>query len=171
MDVDQVIQQAGPPTLAPELRLPLRYDLVNKIHDYETIAERYGFGDKAGLIRFLQSEPEFSADVGRLRSLLGSDMSAQERCRLKAAIASEELVARIAGIVANPGTTAAAAIDGFKQLNRMAGVDGIPATGKNGEATPGTQFSLTINMPDGRSETITTVVEAPTAIAPPAEDE
>lgn len=168
-EVDRILQESVP-SLAPELRLPLRYDLVNKITDYETIGERYGFGGKAGLIKFLHSDPEFCAEVGKMRAAISSDMNAQDRCRVKAAHASEELVAPIAGLVANPATPAATRIDGFKQLNRMAGVDGIPAAGKSGDAAPGTQFSLTINMPDGRSETITTVVEAPAAIAPPDED-
>jgi hypothetical protein len=51
----------------------------------------------------------------------------------------------------------------------MAGVDGLPAATRDNQAQPGTTFQLTINLPDGKSETITTVVEAPDALpAPPS---
>lgn len=159
------------PQLDPQLRQPLRFDLVNKIHDYETIGNRYGLGGKQGLEDYLRSDPEFCAEVGKMRALVSSDMGAEKRCRLKAAIASEELVARIAGIVANPATAGGVAIDGFKQLNRMAGVDGIPAASKDGHAQVGTAFTINFQFSGGRTETLTTTIVEAQAIAPPPDED
>lgn len=78
---------------------------------------------------------------------------------------------RIFGIATNPAHTAATRIDAFKQLNRMGGVDGLPPASKDANEGSGTQFSLTINMPDGRTEKIITTVADRPAIDPPSDDE
>lgn len=157
------------PILDEKLQNSLRFDLVSQIQSYENIGKRYGFGGEAGLMMFLQANPGFTKEVAKLRAMFSSDMSTQDRARLKALLASEELVTDIFALVSNPANSPAVRIDGFKQLNRMGGVDGLPAVAKDGGT--GTQFSLTINMPDGRSEKIiTTVVDQAEIPAPPAED-
>lgn len=164
--VDAVIQAV--PFIDRDLLTPLRFDLVNQVHSYKTIAERYGLGDESGLVAWLQANPAFAQEVAKLRAMFSSDMSAQDRARLKAALASEELIPDIFKLVASPTTSAATKVDGFKQLNRMAGIDGIPAASKDGGGS-GTQFNLTINLPTGVEKITTTVVDQP-VIEPPQDD-
>ena len=158
------------PGLDDRQKAALRFDLVSQIASPEIIGNRYNLGGEAGLNQYLRANPSFADDVSRMRSLFSSDMSAQERARLKATLASEELVGDVYHIVTNPNYSPAQRIDAFKQLNRMGGIDGLPAAAKDGAGNTGTSFNLVINMPDGRRETIFATVngeDTPQLEAPP----
>lgn len=152
----------GPPTeLDDELIRGLIYDVAHRIHTYDTIARRYGFIDVADMKAFLNTHPQIVKEAQRLRAIVDGDQSAELRTRLKAAFATEDLIVPMAAICADGKIPPGTRIDAFKQLSRVAGIDGMPATAKDGAAA-GTQFSLTINMPDGRTEKIiTSVVDPP----------
>jgi hypothetical protein len=138
----------------------LCYDIALRIHDNAEIGRRYGLGHEAGLRSYLASHPAVFARARNLRALFDSDMSREERTRAKALAATEELIAPIAILAGDTGVPTAQRLDAFKQLNRVAGVDGMPPVSKDG-ANAGTTFALTIAFADGRTEQIkTTVVDA-----------
>lgn len=144
----------------------LIYDLAQRIHDAPTIARRYGFRTEAKLRQYLAAHPTVVAQAAKLKAIVDSDKSTEERARLKAQFATEELIAPMAALAGNPTVPAGQRIDAFKQLNRVAGVDGMPTASKESGGS-GTQFSLTINMPDGRTEKIITTVVDPAALPAP----
>jgi hypothetical protein len=158
------------PELPDRLRIPLLHDLAGGLRELEDLGQHYGLGGEQGLRVFLAANPEFKKEAATLRALNKSDMSVQDRGRTKAAHASEELIVDIAAIAANPANAAPVRIDAFKQLNRMAGIDGIANTNKNSEGATGTPFNLIINLPDGKTERLTTVVESPTTALPAPDD-
>jgi len=169
-DTDELLRMPAAPELDPRLRIPLLHDLAYGLHEPEDLGRRYGLGGIEGLKRFLHDNPEFRKEAQTLRALKSSDVSVPELGRTMAGHASIELVPDMAGIAADPKHSAAVRIDAFKQLNRMAGIDGVAVANRNSEAAAGTQFNLVINMPDGKTERLTTVVEAPTAALPAPDD-
>jgi len=159
-EIDRVVS-AMQIELDDDLTGRLIQDVAYRIHAPETIAVRYGFGTVDNLKQYLASHPQVTKETQRLRAIVDSDGSLEARARLKAGFASENLVPQIHGIASDPTKPAGVRIDAFKQLNRMAGLDGMPASAKDGGGS-GTQFNLTINMPGGRTEKIvTTVVDQP----------
>jgi hypothetical protein len=77
--------------------------------------------------------------------------------------ATEELIIPMAGLVADPRTPLSARIDGFKQIQRGAGLDGLSANAKAQQGKDaGQPFNLVINFAGGREAfnlQATTVVE------------
>lgn len=148
------------PELDERQRTALRFDLISQIASEEMLGERYGLGGKQGLDDYLRRYPAFADEVARMRSLFNSDMSVQERARLKGCLASEEALPYMFDIIKDPRQSPSTKVDVFKQINRMGGVDGLPPASKEA-ASGGTSFNLVINMPDGRQEKIlTTTIEA-----------
>lgn len=159
---------ASIPILDDRLLPQLRNDLVNEIHNYDTIGRRYGLGNEAGLFAFLSANRGFAQEVASLRAMLGSDISAQDRCRLKGAIASEDLLSVLYEIATNPANSAAVRVDAVKQTQRMGGVDGLPPASKDGGGA-GTTFNVNYHFSTGVQAIATTVVaEIAAAIEAPA---
>jgi hypothetical protein len=167
--VEQLVD-AAPVEIDDDMVLRLIYDLAQRIHTAETIAKRYGFQTEPRLKKWLGEHPTVVRQAAKLQAIVNSDRSAEERARLKATFATEELIAPMAAIAGNPTVPAGQRIDAFKQLNRVAGVDGMPVSQKDGGGS-GTQFNLTINMPDGRTEKIITTVVDPASLPAPAEND
>jgi hypothetical protein len=166
-EIDKMIA-AAPITLTPEEAERLKFDLAAGIHTSETIALRYGFQGVLSLRDYLVSNPWVVAEAKRLRSLMESDQGTGERVKLKAQYACEETIPYLAGIIMNPVSAPKDKVDAYKEL-RQSGSVGV--TARDGNGGTGTQFSLTINMPGGRTEKIiTTVVDDPVP-EPPAEIE
>lgn len=152
-------------TLALDETLELRLcdDIAKDIDTPDDIAARYGLVDEAGLRAYLRSRPKLVAHAKKLKALNESSMGAEDRARLKAVYASELLIAHVAHIAGDKAIGAATRIDAFKQLNRMAGMDGagVAAKGAPGGPSGATPFSVTINIIGQAPETIIpTVVDA-----------
>lgn len=177
--VDRVVESYrvldDDPKVDDALILQLCYDLAQGIHPYETIANRYGFADVAELARYLQTHSAIAAKARHLKATLDSDMGSGERARLKALIASEELVAPIASIAADPKVAAGQRIDAFKQLNRMGGVDGLPSAARSEQLGGGgnkfvVQFNFRGSPPENFVTTVVRPIDVPAIEQRPEED-
>jgi hypothetical protein len=166
-DPDYLILDENP-QLDDALILRLTYDLATGMHNGEAIAKRYGLRDGKELREYLRQHPNVVREAQRLRSLFLSDEATEARIRAKFLRATEQLIIPIAALVADPRTPITNRIDGFKQMQRGAGVDGAPPAAMKAAGGGGTPFSLTINFAGGRAEQITgtTVVDADEIPAP-----
>ena len=162
-EVEQLVD-AAPVELDDDMILRLIYDLAQRIHTTDTVAKRYGFGTEAKLKLWLAEHPTVVRQAAKLKAIVESDRSAEERARLKATFATEELIAPMAALAGDPRIPTGQRIDAFKQLNRVAGVDGMPAASKDGKEGGGTQFTINFQFSGGRTESLTTVVDAPPQI-------
>lgn len=162
-----LLDQVEVERLPPGIEGQLKHEIASNIYGEDVLAKRHGI---KSVRKYLVDHPWLIPEIQLLRAQKSSELSVQDRCRQKAGLASEELIPDMVSVVASPTTSAASKIDAFKQLNRMAGIDGLPAATRDNQAQPGTAFNLTINLPNGKSETITTVVEEQTAIVPTPED-
>src|SRR5262249_678511 len=80
----------------------LQYDIAAHIHDYQTIAKRYGFSSDQELFQFLAQHPAITTNIRKIRAAFESEEGAEARVRLKAQQATEFLIAGTAGIAADP---------------------------------------------------------------------
>lgn len=158
---DELLVLDDNPQLDDALILRLTYDLATKLHKPEIIARRYGLGGRDELRRYLREHPTVVNQARKLRAMYESDAASEDRVRMKFLQATEELIIPIAGLVADPRTPLAARIDGFKQIQRGAGLDGLSANAKNQQQRDaGQPFNLTISFAGGREViNATTVVE------------
>jgi uncharacterized protein YbjT (DUF2867 family) len=144
----------------------LKNDLARQIFKPDVLAKRYGFRDEVALRSYLLANPWVVVEAKALKAHFDSGQATAERIEIKSQTAYEDgVIPAMYAIATNPAVAPRDRIEAGKEM-RLAGRIGV--TAKDGSAIAGTQFSLTINMPDGRSETIaTTVVEQ----LPPSEDE
>jgi hypothetical protein len=158
------------PTADDALIARLQYDLATGMHQPDEIARRYGLKDKNELRNYLRQHPMLVEEARKIKALFNSSEGTETRVRAKFQRATEELIVPIAHVVRDPLTPVGARIDGFRQLQRGAGLDGAPTVlrGSDGKST-GTAFNLTINFAGGRQEVIsgTTVLDADSI--PPAD--
>src|SRR5215467_79943 len=126
------------------LILRLTYDLALRMHSPEVIAKRYGLTDEIELRQYLRDHPAIIQDALKARAVFQSDESTEARIRTKFMRATEQLIIPIAALVADPKTPIAQRIDGFKQMQRGAGVDGAPAAAAKDAKALGSAFNLTI---------------------------
>jgi hypothetical protein len=150
------------PAQEDALILRLQYDLAMGMHDAETIAHRYGLDGKDALKEYLRLHPVIVYEARKLRALYLSDEATEVRIRNKFMHATEQLIIPMTALINDPRTPIAQRIDGFKQFQRGAGVDGAPAGAKDAQQKSlGAAFNLTINFAGGRKDyRATTVVEA-----------
>ena len=168
---DNVVFPPFPHTLDPNpalddaLILRLQYDLAAKIHPRATIAQRYGFTGVGALLSYLANHPQIVENVKKARAVIESDEGSETRVRLKALQATEVLIAPTAGIAMDPRVAPQQRIDAFKQLSRVAAVDGSAAA-QMAKASGGAAFTLNILFRD-KPETLSFVADAhPDAGAP-----
>jgi hypothetical protein len=149
----------------------LQYDLATGMHQPDEIARRYGLKDKNELRNYLRQHPMLVEEARKIKALFNSAEGTETRVRAKFQRATEELIVPIAHVVRDPLTPVGARIDGFRQLQRGAGLDGVSALARGDGAgrQTGTAFNLTINFAGGRQEVIsgTTVLDAD-SIPPPS---
>jgi hypothetical protein len=140
------------PQLDDALILRLTYDLATKLHSPASVARRYGLDGTEGLKDYLRDHPEVVAEARKLHAIFKSDAAAEDRVRMKFLHATERLIIPMAGIVADPRTPLGARIDGFKQIQRGAGLDGLSSAARAGQqaGAAGQPFSLVINFAGGR---------------------
>lgn len=162
--VEHVLVLDNNPQLDDALIQRLEYDLATQIHPYEAVARRYGLQNVAELHQYLLDHPQVLAAAKKLRALHDSEEGIEARLRLKFQHATETLIAPMQHLAADNRTPVSSRVDAFKQLQRGAGMDGLPPAARGaGAAGPGgTAFVLNINFRNGQSTRIsgTTVLDA-----------
>jgi hypothetical protein len=133
------------------LILRLTYDLASRLHSPRAIAHRYGLLDEDQLRDYLIGHPEVVQEAQKLAAIFESDGAAEDRVRMKFLHATEHLIVPMAGLVADPKTPLGARIDGFKQIQRGAGMDGLSSTQRAAQqaGSGGQPFNLTITFTGG----------------------
>lgn len=167
--IDKVLVLSENPEKDDALIKRLQYDLATKIHSPAEIARRYGLFDVQELRDYLLSHPQIVDGVKKIRALFESEEGIETRMRAKFQYSTEDLIPVMHSLVGNPGIPVQQRIDGFKQLQRGAGMDGI--RDKNSEGPSGQRFVLNILFGgDAKNTTIAgTVPEDPASIpAPPS---
>lgn len=156
------------PQLDDALILRLQYDLALGIHLPDAIAQRYGLRDKENLREYLRRHPQIVENARKAKALVESNESVEGRVRVKAMYATEDLIHTTHEIAQDIRTPMQQRLDAFKQLSRVAGVDGLrdksPTTGSGGG---GHSFVLNILFTDETKTIQGTVIDS-TQIAPPA---
>lgn len=146
------------PQVDDALILRLTYDLATKFHKPEILAKRYGMRDRDELKDYLREHPQVVTQARKLHAIFASDESAEERVRMKFLHATENLIIPMAGLVADPHTPLSARIDGFKQIQRGAGLDGAASSSARGamgrDGQGGHPFNLVINFAGGREKVV-----------------
>jgi hypothetical protein len=166
--VDQVLVLDGGAAIEDALIQRLKYDLATKTHTYETIAKRYGLGGTQELLRYLSDHPGIVEDAKKIRAMFQSDQNVEGRVRTLFLHAAENLIPTMHNLVMDARTPVSARVDGFKQIQRGAGVDGTPRLAPGQQGTGGTPFVLNINFKNGTQTRIagTTVLDAGEIPAP-----
>ena len=113
------------PQLDDALILRLQYDLALGIHLPDAIAQRYGLPDKKSLWEYLRRHPRIVEGARKMKALAESDQGVEERLRLKAMHATEDLIHTTHELAQDIRTPMQQRLDAFKQLSRVAGVDGL----------------------------------------------
>jgi hypothetical protein len=136
-------------------------DTAQRIHDYDVIARRYGFGDEAGMVEFLRTHPPVVKRVKELRAVWESDESVELRLRKLAGHSLLEALPDTASIMFDKQVTPGVRLEALRAHARIAGVDTpphVPAGGAGGigGGSGGGRFSVQIVFNNsGRVETIT----------------
>jgi hypothetical protein len=137
-------------------------DTAQRIHDYDVIARRYGFGDEAGMVEFLRAHPPVVKRVKELRAVWESDESVELRLRKLAGHSLLEALPDTASIMFDKQVTPGVRLEALRAHARIAGVDTPPhipaggAGGMGGGGAGGGRFSVQIVFNNsGRVETIT----------------
>jgi hypothetical protein len=143
----------------------LQHDLATKMHNSDEIAKRYRLRNKDELREYLRAHPQIVVEAMKIRAAFNSEDGSEARVRTKFLRATEDLIIPIHHLVKDPHTPISARIDGFKQLQRGAGVDGAPTPAAAALKGGGSAFNLTINFAGGRSQNISgTTVTDPNSI-------
>ena len=149
-------------SMAEWLRPDLAMDLAMRLRPTKDVAEKYGL--TVSELQLLLNFPAFRQMVADAKSVWASDMNAEQRVRAKAALAVEDTIPDLHGIVVDNMADPRHRSDAFSKLARVAQLDAPPAAGGAGG-----QFSLVINMPGEGSKPATTIT-APVVHLPPSDD-
>lgn len=148
------------PETSPMTLTGLCTDLARKIDDPETIADRYGFIDKAHLKTWLLDHPGVYRRIKEEQAVWDSSGNVETKTRTLANIALVEGIPTHAGIMLNPENAPGIRIDAFKELAKVAGVSGLAPVARQAggaSADPSGKFSVQIVFAStGQVETFTT---------------
>lgn len=121
-------------------------DTAQGIHTYAEIAKRYGFESREAMHEFLVNRPVILRKIKELRAVWQSDDNLETRLRKLAGHSVMEAMPDTAAIMFDKAVTPGVRLDALKAHSRIAGVDGLPAMGKDGAARQegGGKFSVQI---------------------------
>lgn len=162
--IDKVLVLSEKPAHDDALIQRLQYDLAIKIHPPTEIARRYGFFDLDELREYLTMHPGIVENVKKIRALFESEEGIETRMRAKFQFATEALIPTMADLVASDNVPIAQRIDGFKQLQRGAGMDGSRS---NADGPAGQRFVLNIMFGGDQNMRIAGVVPEDASTIPP----
>jgi hypothetical protein len=159
--VDTTKVFTGPPELSSLALWNFCVDTAQKIHGYTTIATRYGFTDWREMADFLATNEAVRRKVKELRAVWEADDSVEVRLRK---LAGHGLLEALPTVAQNmfDSTSKAAQIDTTKTFSKIAGVDGLPPVGRDGQVPGQAQkFSVSIIFGStGKIENFSTVENA-----------
>ena len=139
-------------------------DVAQKIHGYDVIAARYGFASWQVMAGYIRDNPEINRRIKARRAIWESDGNVEGRARALAAHSVIEALPHTSQVMFDPTAPNAAKLDALKVHARIAGLDGMPAQGRDGAGAPGIapggRFSINILFSD-RTEKITTIEHTP----------
>ena len=148
------------PEDSPQAMEAFCHDCARKIHDTETIAHRYGFGDKTGLKSWLSDHPVVFRKIKELRAIWESDANVEVRARTLAGYATIESIPTMTQIILNPDVAPGVRNDSFATMAKIGGVASPPPAPKDGSGNngvPGGRFSVQIVFAStGQVESFTT---------------
>lgn len=134
-------------------------DTAQRIHEYDDIAKRYGFGSEARMIEFMRAHPPVIKRIKELRAVWESDESVELRLRKLAGHSLLEAIPDTASIMFDKQVTPGVRLEALRAHARIAGVDSPPhqaAGGAGGPGGAGARFSVQIVFNNaGKVETIT----------------
>jgi hypothetical protein len=119
----------------------LALDMAAKLQPPAQILAKHGLTEQQFVL--LSQSPEFKRLFKEAKSFWESDKNAVERVRTKCSMLVEDSLLEIYSMVHDPEMAAAARLDSFRTLAKMAGVSG---DAKEGVMGAGQQFSITINL-------------------------
>lgn len=160
------------PFLDDALISRLTYDIATGIHTGDMLATRYGFADQTALRKYLLKHPQIIVNAKKGRALVESDENTENRVRLRAMQATEDLIPATHGIALDPRIAPQQRIDAFKQLSRVSGLDSA-ATRVAGAGGPA--FTLNILFRNNPAEKLTLQADeampAPVMLTPGVTDD
>lgn len=145
-EMTQEITTCGVPLALSDLQAHIASELAAGLSDPDAIKARYQISDEKW--ESLRKNPIFRKMVADAIEKFQGDLNAKERIRLKAAIATEDTIVPLYGMVYDESLPAASRIEAQKQLSRMAGTDRSAEDGAGG----GGGFKLVINFSDRQHE-------------------
>lgn len=134
-------------------------DVAQDIVPPAELAHRYSLtqADMVALIKV----PEVLRRIKVRRAIWQSDDSIESRIRKYAGTVLLESMPGTGAKMTDPSVPNGIALDYLKAYSRMAGVDGMPASAKDGGGGSGNQFTVNFHFSGDRVERITTVVDQP----------
>lgn len=142
-------------------------DVAQKIHGYDVIAARYGFASWQVMAGYMRDNPEIKRRITARRAIWESDANVEVRARTYAAHSVIEAIPHTSQVMFDPTATPTAKLDALKVHARIAGLDGMPAQGRDGAGpagiAPSGRFSINFLFSD-RTEKITTIEHVATEV-------
>jgi hypothetical protein len=140
-------------------------DVAQAIFPPEEIAKRYSL-TTTDMLELIRNE-EIRRRIQTRRAIWQSDDSIESRIRKYAGTVLLESMPSTGAKMTDPSVPNGVALDYLKAYSRMAGVDGMPASAKDGSSGGGgNQFTVNFHFSGGRVESVsTTVVDNQPAIA------
>jgi hypothetical protein len=136
-------------------------DMAQQIHDFATIADRYGWDDDKAMLAYMIAHPVICRRIAEQRAVWESDENVIERVRRLAGYTILEALPNTAGVMFDPNNNPSLRIEALKAHARIAGLDGArPPEGRGapGETGPtAAKFSVEIVFSNGQAEMIKTV--------------
>lgn len=136
-------------------------DVAQNIHDYETIATRYGFENGWVMTDFLKTHPEIRRRIKELRANFQSNENLQVRLRTLAGHALENAIPVTARIMLDEGAKPQQ-LEALKHHARIAGVDGLPAVGRDGVPMGGAANKFSVQIVFASTGTVENFSTVPT---------
>lgn len=142
-----------------QMSMALALELVSGLSQPSEVFSRHGYSaaDAAKML----NNPQFKQMLREAKSAWNADMNAEERIRLKARLALEEMLPAHYDLATNPDTPAAARNEAVKTFERLSG---MAAKEQAGAAGGGDRFVVNINLGENKSVTI----DAPAQLEPAA---
>jgi hypothetical protein len=135
-------------------------DVAQKIHDYPTIARRYGFSSERAMMEHIRDSPELRRRIKARRAIWESDGNAESRARAYAVQTVIEAIPHTSQVMFDQAAPHSARLDALKAHARIGGIDGLPSGSKDvvGPGMPGQgRFAINIIFKNHPSEKITTI--------------
>lgn len=133
-------------------------EVARGIQDIGQIATRYGFADAAAMYNFIAANEPIRKRIKAERTAWNTEENLQIRLRTLHGLALVEAVPENARPMFDPSTTVAQRVDLIKAFASVAGVNGMPNTGRpgaEGDGEGGPRWSIQINFQGaGKSEEI-----------------